>query len=196
MLIAALVLLGYFTFVASGRNTPPALLYSLIPFLLWSGLRFGATGISSSVIVVAFLSIWGAVHGRGPFTGPAPLDNVLSLQLFLFFAATPFMVLAALVDEHKQAEESLRKSEERLRLAVQAGKMFAYEWDAATDLIVRSAESAQILGVEDAAHPTGQQTLAEVHPDDRERLTAALAELLLRSLLSKSAIAWYVPTAR
>jgi PAS domain S-box-containing protein len=177
VLTAALILLGYFTFISFGKNTPPALLYSLIPFLLWSGLRFGATGISTSVIVVAFLSIWGAVHGRGPFTGPDPLSNVLSLQLFLFFAATPFMVLAALVDEHKQAEEALRKSEERLRLAVQAGKMFAYEWDPTSDLIVRSAESAQILGVDDAAHATGQQTLAEVHPDDREYLIAAVAEL-------------------
>jgi PAS domain S-box-containing protein len=177
VLTAVLILLGYLTFVFSGKNTPPALLYSLIPFLLWSGLRFGATGISTSVIVVAFLSIWGAVHGRGPFTGPDPLSNVLSLQLFLLFAATPFMVLAALVDEHKQAEEELRKSEERLRLAVQAGKMFAYEWDATSDLIVRSAESAQILGVDDAAHITGQQTLTEVHQDDRELLIAAVAEL-------------------
>src|SRR5271167_2591409 len=115
----ALVVLGYFIFVSSGKNTPPALLYSLIPFLLWSGLRFGATGASSSVIVVAFLSIWGAVHGRGPFTGSTALDNVLSLQLFLLFAATPFMVLAALVEGQKQADEALRKSEDRLRLAVQ-----------------------------------------------------------------------------
>jgi PAS domain S-box-containing protein len=177
MPIAALVLLGYFTFVASGKNTPPALLYSLIPFLLWSGLRFGATGASTSVIVVAFLSIWGAVHGRGPFTGPAPLSNVLSLQLFLFFAATPFMVLAALVEEDKQGEAALRKSEERFRLAVQAGKMFAYEWDAATDVIVRSAGSAEILGGDASAHSTGQQILSQVHPDDQERLTTAIAEL-------------------
>jgi PAS domain S-box-containing protein len=176
-LIAALVLLGYFTFIASGKNTPPALLYSLVPFLLWSGLRFGATGASSSVIVVAFLSIWGAVHGRGPFTGSMPLDNVLSLQLFLLFAATPFMVLAALVEGQKHADEALRKSEERLRLAVQAGKMFAYEWDATTDLIVGSAENAQILGEDDTAHLSGQQMLAKVHPDDRESLTNALAEL-------------------
>jgi PAS domain-containing protein len=120
------------------------------------------------VIVVAFLSIWGAVHGRGPFTGSTALDNVLSLQLFLLFAATPFMVLAALVEGQKQADEALRKSEERIRLAVQAGKMFAYEWDATTDLIVRSAESAQILGVDDAAHISGQQMLAKVHPHDLE----------------------------
>jgi PAS domain S-box-containing protein len=176
LLISSLVLLGYFAFVASGQNAPPALLYSLIPFLLWSGLRFGETGVSTSVIAVAFLSIWGAVHGRGPFTGPAPLSNVLSLQLFLFFAATPFMVLAALVEEHKQDVQALRKSEERFRLAVHAGKMFAYEWDAATDVIVRSAESVQILGGEDAAS-TGQQVLTQVHPDDRERLTNAVAEL-------------------
>jgi PAS domain S-box-containing protein len=177
VLIAALILVGYFTFVASGKNTPPALLYSLVPFLLWSGLRFGAIGASSSVIVVAFLSIWGAVHGRGPFTGSTPLDNVLSLQLFLLFAATPFMVLAALVEGQKQADEALRKSEERLRLAAQAGRMFAYEWDANTDLIERSAESAQILGLDDEVHATGRQTLAEVHPEDRERITAAVAEL-------------------
>jgi PAS domain S-box-containing protein len=177
LLIVALILLGYFTFIASGKNTPPALLYSLVPFLLWSGLRFGAIGVSSSVIVVAFLSIWGAVHGRGPFTGSSPLTNVLSLQLFLLFAATPFMVLAALIEEQKQADEALRKSEERLRLAVQAGKMFAYEWDATTDLIVRSAESAQILGEDDTAHLSGQQMLAKVYPEDRESLTNALADL-------------------
>jgi signal transduction histidine kinase len=114
VLITALTLFGYVTFVASGKSIPPALLYSLLPFLLWSALRFGSMGVSTSVIVVAFLSIWGAVHGRGPFTGSGMLNNVLSLQLFLFFAATPFMVLAALVEDHKQAEQAFRDSEERL----------------------------------------------------------------------------------
>ena len=113
-LITALVLFGYVTFVASGKSIPPALLYSLMPFLLWSALRFGSMGVSTSVIVVAFLSIWGAVHGRGPFSGSGELNNVLSLQLFIFFAATPFMVLAALVEQHKQAEQAFRESEERL----------------------------------------------------------------------------------
>jgi PAS domain S-box-containing protein len=176
-LIGGLILLGYITFDAYKSSSWPALLYSLVPFLLWAALRFGTLGVSTSVIIVAFLSIWGAVHGRGPFIRGEPLSSVLSLQLFLLFAAAPFMFLAALVEERHQSEDELRKSEERFRLAAQAGKMFAYEWDATTDVIVRSAESAKILGIDEGTPTTGQQILAKVHPDDRERLTAAIAEL-------------------
>ena len=50
------------------------------------------------------------------------------------------------ITERKRAEQALRKSEERFRLAARAGRMFAYEWDTATDAIVRSADFAQILG--------------------------------------------------
>jgi PAS domain S-box-containing protein len=81
------------------------------------------------------------------------------------------------VTKRKNSEKSLRESEERFRLAAQAGKMFAYEWDAATDVIVRSGESAQILGIDEATPFTGQQALAKVHPDDREGLLATMAGL-------------------
>jgi PAS domain S-box-containing protein len=81
------------------------------------------------------------------------------------------------VDERKRAEQRLHDSEERFQLAAQAGKMFAYEWDAATDVIVRSAESAQILGIDEGTTATGQQIFSKVYPDDRERLAAAMAEL-------------------
>jgi hypothetical protein len=53
------------------------------------------------MIVVAFFSIWGAVHERGPFLASDPLQHVLSLQFFLLLAAAPFMVLAAVVEERK-----------------------------------------------------------------------------------------------
>lgn len=112
-LIAGLIVLAYITFVASGGTNRPGLLYSLVPFLLWSALRFGSMGVSTSVVVVAFLSVWGAVQARGPFTGPA-LGNVWSLQLFIFFTAAPFMVLAVLVEERKQMVDVLRKLSGRL----------------------------------------------------------------------------------
>jgi len=81
------------------------------------------------------------------------------------------------ITDRKQAEEMLRASEERFRLAAQAGKMFAYEWDVATDVIVRSAESTHILGIDAATPITGEQILARIPPEDRERLTAAVAKL-------------------
>jgi PAS domain S-box-containing protein len=304
-LTAGLTLLSYIIFDMSRKIDSPALLYSLIPFLLWAALRFGSIGITSSTVLVSFLTIWGAVHGRGPFAEQSSLNGILSLQLFLVLAVIPFMVLAALVEERKVtlrelalsnerfrlamdagssvawdlavgtgqnvwignletlfgispdtyapsaadfilyihpddrqrvsqalhdarqnrnmyalefriarpdglirwlatrgnfyysaddepermlgvslditdrklAEQAVKESEERFRLAARAGKMFAYEWDAATDVIVRSAESAQILGIDETATVTGQQILTKVHPDDRERLKTAVAEL-------------------
>jgi PAS domain S-box-containing protein len=81
------------------------------------------------------------------------------------------------ISERKQAQLALRESEERLRLAAEAGKMFAYTWDAATDLITRSGESSQILGISAGTPLTGQQALEAAHPDDRERLLAAVNAL-------------------
>src|SRR5271170_2844800 len=110
-LIAGLVLtFGYVTFAAPGKSVSELLLYSLVPLMLWSALRFGSTGVSTSVIVIAVLAVWGATHGRGPFIGSGPLHGVLSLQLFLLFAAAPFMVLAAVVEEQKQSSEQLFRS--------------------------------------------------------------------------------------
>jgi len=45
---------------------------------------------------------FGVQSTTGPFTGAEPLKDVMSLQLFLFFAATTFMVLAVLVEDQKK----------------------------------------------------------------------------------------------
>jgi PAS domain-containing protein len=80
-------------------------------------------GISTSMVVVGLLSIWGTIHGRGPFTGPDPLKDVFSLQVFLLFAASPFMVLAALVEERKHGEQALKNSEEKFAKAFRQSPM-------------------------------------------------------------------------
>jgi len=174
ILLLGLFIVGYFTFVFP-REHHAELLYSLVPFLLWSALRFGITGTSVAMVVVAVLSIWGVVHGHGPFVGRGPINDVLALQFFLLVAATSFMFLAAVVEGDKQAEEALRKSERQLRLAAQAGKMYAYEWDTASDVIVRSGEVASVLGPDAEASLTGRDLLTSIHPDDK----AMLAETLM-----------------
>lgn len=113
-LMIALTFLGYVIFFTHWRTIPPTLLYSLVPFLLWAALRFGSQGVSTSIVVIAFCSIWGAVHGRGPFTGSNPLHAILLLQLFLVFAAAPFMLLAVVVEEREQARLVERELSKRL----------------------------------------------------------------------------------
>jgi PAS domain S-box-containing protein len=78
------------------------------------------------------------------------------------------------ITERRHSREALRESEERLRLAAQAGRMYAYEWDRASDEITRSAEFAHILGVSgEPKNTTCQKMLTTVHPDDRARVVAA-----------------------
>jgi PAS domain S-box-containing protein len=82
------------------------------------------------------------------------------------------------ITERKRTEEALRESEERLRLAIQAGRMYAFEWDPATDIITRSAESREVLGLgRDAFLDSGKRFLSTVFPEDRERFRQVACEV-------------------
>jgi PAS domain S-box-containing protein len=70
--------------------------------------------------------------------------------------------------ELKRSECVLRESEERLRMAIQAGRMYAFEWNLATDEVVRTGECAGIFTwLKDPWRDTGKQFRARMHPDDR-----------------------------
>jgi PAS domain-containing protein len=104
-----------FDWPATVEGGIPALVYLPLPFLLWAPVRFGPTGVNTSLLLVALLSISGAVHGRGPFAVSASTDNVLSLQLFLITVSIPLMFLATLMEERRQKTNALTESEARFR---------------------------------------------------------------------------------
>src|SRR6516164_9399522 len=162
-LIAGLAVFAYLAFAAPGRHSSEPLLYSLVPFLIWSALRFGTTGVSTSAVAIAVLAIWGAAHGRGPFIESGPLNNVLSLQLFLFFAAAPFMVLAAVVEEKKQASDQLFRSIfENAQIGIgifniQTGEHFS------------NRSMHEMLGYSQEELSRVEQWDEIVHPDERAR---------------------------
>jgi PAS domain S-box-containing protein len=174
-LIAGLVILGFITFTRSESSNEPVLLYSLVPFLLGAALRFGSRGVSTAMLVVSILSIWGVVHGRGPFINGGPLSSVLALQLFLIFAAVPFMALAALVEERKAGEEALREGQERLRLAMKAGKLGGWEWDIKSQRNLWFGEAQTLLGMTPAARSGSVKDFWDrVHPDNLGQLRLAI----------------------
>jgi PAS domain S-box-containing protein len=167
VLFAAIFLLSYFMFVAREKSIPPSLLYSLVPFLLWSALRFGTAGAGTSASIVALLSIWGEVHGFGPFNELDPIRNVQSLQLFLLFTAAPFMVLAALVEEHEQDALVLRESEKRFRLLADSSPSLI--WMSGTDKLCTFFNQGWLKFTgRSLEQELGNAWLSGVHPDDRD----------------------------
>lgn len=99
-------------------STLPALLYAILPLLLWTAVRFGLGGTSLALSGLTLLSIVYAIHGRGPFTALSTTQNLLSLQLFFIAIAVPLLVLAVIMQERRQAQEELEQSEERYRAVV------------------------------------------------------------------------------
>jgi PAS domain S-box-containing protein len=82
------------------------------------------------------------------------------------------------VTEHKQTIIALRESEERLRLAVELGRMYAFEWDPVTDQVQRSNQSEAILGIKDYGHqPTRAEFIGMIHPDDRDHYIDTVTSL-------------------
>ena len=70
------------------------------------------------------------------------------------------------IDERKQAEEALRVGEERLRVALAAGRMGIWWSDLKTGLEHWDARQYELLGVAPGTRPTRKLFLALVHPDD------------------------------
>lgn len=127
-------------------------------------------------------------------------------QLLRHESGEPSRVVGVNIDitDRKLAELQLRDSEERLRLALQAGKIYAYEWDVATDRIIRSDGTSGALGSERAVSLTRQQLLSKVHPADRASFNASVEErtpdcpdvqISYRLLRPDGSVEWYEKTA-
>ncbi|MCC7292181.1 MAG: PAS domain S-box protein [Phycisphaerales bacterium] len=78
------------------------------------------------------------------------------------------------VTVHRQAELDLRASEERLQLALLAGRMGTWDWDLRTGKIVWSPGHIRLFGLEPDAFDGRYETFAQrIHPDDLQPLEVA-----------------------
>ncbi|WP_435017495.1 chemotaxis protein CheB [Tundrisphaera sp. TA3] len=78
------------------------------------------------------------------------------------------------VTDQRQAEDALRRSEERLRLALSAARTGTWAWDVAADMHTRDANLNALLGLGpvESVRPFAE-FLGHVHPDDRDFVRTA-----------------------
>lgn len=79
----------------------------------------------------------------------------------------------------KLAEEAIRESEQRLRLALVAGCMGTWEWHIPTNKVTWSPELEAIHGIAPGTFAgTFEAYQQDIHPDDREYVQSAIGETL------------------
>ncbi len=83
------------------------------------------------------------------------------------------------VSQRRRSEQELFESEERLRLAQEAGRMGTWDWNIATGKLTWSGDIQSLQGFP-ADHFDGnfESYLQVVHPDDRDRLAETIREAL------------------
>ncbi|MEN6457429.1 MAG: PocR ligand-binding domain-containing protein [Thermoguttaceae bacterium] len=88
------------------------------------------------------------------------------------------VILSTLVDitERKRAEEALRESEQRLAVAKEAAGLGVYDYNILTGKIEWDARMRPLWGVAPDVPVTFDVFLSGVHPDDRARIKAGLAQ--------------------
>lgn len=83
------------------------------------------------------------------------------------------------VSAQRRSERILRNSEERLRLALEAGRMGTWEWDIETERVHWSPSLERIHGLRPGTFGgTFEDYQSDIHPDDREQVLGSLRRAL------------------
>jgi PAS domain S-box-containing protein len=200
--------------------------FVVLPFVMWAAIRFGVGGAALATFLVVTIATLETALGSGPFARNSPFVNAVLLDVFFAVLSVSGMTLAAVIAEREQAklerERLVREqatletrlqlsaivqaSDERFRLAAQAGKMYAYEWDATTDMVTRSGEYLRVLGLSGPeTQVTRAQLSARVHPDDRALFIGVVGQvtqenpasrIIYRTLRSDGSVIWLEKNSR
>ena len=167
------------------------LAFTVLPFVMWAAIRFGVSGAALSILLIATIATVETALGSGPFVTSTPFTNAVLLDTFFAVLSVTGVTLASVIAEREQAqrereqsvreqgalearleaEQVVRASEERLRLAQQAAGIGTFERNVQTGVVTWTPEMESMYGL-----PPGDfgqtHTAFEnlIHPDDRARV--------------------------
>ena len=186
IIIVLIVFAGWFP----GPIKTYPLAYLTLPCLLWAALRFDQRIVTSALVLMAGVALWGAKHDYGPFVQPSRNASLLLLISFVGTASLMTLLVAAVMRERKKAEADKSKLGSELELQSRRIEDIVQHvpgivWEAwgkpgtserRVDFV--SSYIEKMLGY------TAEEWLARpelgrsvVHPDDRERAAAEAAAI-------------------
>src|SRR5262249_31602506 len=96
------------------KNYPLA--HLCLPFLLWAALRSDQRVLTSAIVILAGVAVWGTSHGYGPFVKDNPNESLLLLQAFVGSSILIALALFASINERRRAEAERQKLDTEIKL--------------------------------------------------------------------------------
>ena len=95
--------------------------FVMLPLLLLIAARFRILGVTAGLVIMAVLSIGGAMAGYGPYADTLPRgEAALMAQLLVLFGYLPVLLVAALLDERDRLADRARAGQRRAEQASEA----------------------------------------------------------------------------
>jgi PAS domain S-box-containing protein len=146
--------------------------------------------VARGYVIGKFMTYYGDPHD----TSPEEAELALTIARQLGFAI-----------ERRRNDEALRRNDERLRLATQAGKVGLWDWDIAANRIAWTESIYSMHGMRhDEFSATFEDWIARVHPADRDRVETSIAralsgeapyEMEMRSMRPDGGVTWIFTSA-
>jgi PAS domain S-box-containing protein len=149
----------------------------------------GATGKTALQLVPNLEAFWIETYGRVALTGePARFENQSeAMNRWFEVSAFPigdpqshkFAILFTDISDRKRTEQSLRESEERLRLGMQVAGFAIARFDYASNTVELSPEAAALYGLPPAELVVPRSRIhATFHPEERAEMLELIEQVL------------------
>jgi PAS domain S-box-containing protein len=154
--------------------------YLLFPFVVWAAVRFGPRGASLVTFVVAAVAVWHTARGGGPFLVRSSGGTLFAFAGYLLvLAVTGLVVASAVWSMRDRATRALQRSEERLRLALDAARMGIWYWSVESNALIWDDNLRALYGLRpDDMVANYEQFMSRVHPDDRQFVARSVERAL------------------
>ena len=94
--------------------------YIVFPFVVWAAMRLGVAATAFIVAACDAIAIFATYHGFGPFAGLGAESGLVHLQVFIAVAAATALLLAAVAEQRRNAEEQARAHAQELETLMDA----------------------------------------------------------------------------